>query len=328
MTRLRVGPQSAGALPGPVCYQQGGTMPTVTDADLVLGYIDPEYFLAGTMRLDIEAAKQAIKQHVAEPLEMSIDEAAAGIKRVADSHMADLIRQTTVERGYDPRDFTAFLYGGGGPLHGPAYASQLGLKSMIVPGGAIASVFSAWGIASADIHHTFEISRPMMAPLETSSIQSAFDELEAQANARLEDDGIPEGRRVFQRVVEMRYALQTHEVAVSAPAGELSATAGDELITAFEEAYGALFGEGSGFAEAGVELINFRLHAYGQLTKPKPSAQAGGVTSSNPDPHTRRAIYWPELAERVETPVYQDLSVGSELAGPAVDELQNFVISE
>jgi len=325
--RLRVGPQSAGARPGPVCYGQGGTMPTVTDADLVLGYIDPGYFLGGSMALDASAAEEAIKVHVAEPLGMSVDEAAAGIRLVADSHMADLIRQTTVERGYDPRDFTAFLYGGGGPLHGTSYAKQLGLRSMIVPGGEIASVFSAWGIASADIHYVFELSSPMAEPFDVERINAVYAQLEDDAAARLEREGVPAGQRTYQRMVEMRYAMQTHEVVIAVPPGQLGEEAPEQLIAAFENAYQTLFGRGSGFREAGVEMITFRVHAYGRLTKPAPRAQPR--QSMSVEPTTIRSIYWHEAGERARTPVYrgEGLAAGAELDGPAVVELSTTTVA-
>lgn len=325
--RLRVGPESAGANPGPVCYGNGGTLPTVTDADLVLGYLDAQYFLGGRMSLDVSAAREAIRTHVAEPLGLDIDEAAAGIQRVADSQMADLIRQVTVERGHDPRDFAAFLYGGGGPLHGTAYAAQLGLRSMIVPGGEIASVFSAWGIASADIHHAVELSRPMAEPFDTAAITSVFADLEQQAHASLEADGVPEGRRVLQRVVEMRYAMQTHELPVAVPNGPLDDTTSEQLIQAFERGYEKLFGRGSGFREAGIEMVTFRVHAYGQLAKPEP--KPAEVRPHAPSAESERSVYWADRGARVTTPVYRGerLVPGAEFVGPAVVELPTTTVA-
>jgi N-methylhydantoinase A len=326
--RLRVGPQSAGARPGPVCYGVGGQLPTVTDADLVLGMIDPEYFLGGTMRLDVDAATEAIRVHVAEPLDMSVETAAAGIVEVADNHMADLMRQVTVERGYDPRDFTAFLYGGGGPLHGTAYAAKLGLKSMVIPGGALASVFSAWGIASADIHHTYEQSHPITLPFEPAELMEVLRQLEAQAHRQLDEDGVPPGQRVLQRFVEMRYALQTNEIGIAVPAGDVDAQGVDAIVSAFESSYERLYGRGSGFREAGIELTAFRVHAYGRLAKPALHRhQRNGATSARPV--GARSVYWYELRERVDTPIYRgaDLATGMLVEGPAVVELPTTTVA-
>ena len=146
---LKVGPQSAGSFPGPVCYGRGGTRPTVTDADLVLGFLNPEYFLGGQMPLDPEASRQAIGKHVAEPLGLSVLDAAAGIREVAEQQMADVLRQSTLERGYDPRDFCLFAYGGAGPLHACAFGRETGVRSIVVP--LSAPVFSAHGILAADM---------------------------------------------------------------------------------------------------------------------------------------------------------------------------------
>lgn len=326
--RLRVGPQSAGARPGPVCYGVGGTMPTVTDADLVLGMIDPAYFLGGAMTLDVEAAREAIRVHVAEPLDMSIEQAAAGIVEVADNHMADLMRQVTVERGFDPRDFTAFLYGGGGPLHGTAYAAKLGLKSMVVPGGALASVFSAWGIASADIHHAYEQSHPMAAPLDPTELMEVLGRLEDQAHRQLDEDGVPAGQRVLQRFVEMRYAMQTNEIGIAVPKGDIDERGVEDIVTTFESAYERLYGRGSGFREAGIELTAFRVHAYGRLAKPNLRRhQANGATS--PRSVGTRSIYWYEKRERIDTPIYRgaDLATGMTVDGPAVVELPTTTVA-
>lgn len=344
--RLRVGPESAGARPGPVCYNVGGTLPTVTDADLVLGLLDPEFFLNGKMQLDVEGAREAIRTHIAEPLGMSIDEAAAGILEVADNRMADLTRQITVQRGYDPRNFTAFLYGGGGPLHGTAYAAKLGLRSMVVPGGALASVFSAWGIASADIRHTFEREQTMRFPLDAADVNATYAELERAAHERLERDGVPRDQRVLTRSVEMRYAMQTNELGVAVPMQALTDETIDQIATEFDRGYERVYGKGSGYREAGIEATTFRVQAVGRVSNidVRP-AERGSVT---PEPIGSRPVYWPEARERVSTPVYRgtDLGIDAALEGPAlielptttvalhpeqrlrVDDLQNYLITE
>ncbi|MFC9833678.1 hydantoinase/oxoprolinase family protein [Rhodococcus sp. NPDC127530] len=324
---LTVGPQSAGARPGPVCYGAGGTRPTVTDADLVLGLIDPEFFLGGTMKLDRQASYDAIRTQIAEPLGLDVDSAAAAIVEIADNHMADCIRQHTVERGHDPRDFTTFLYGGGGPLHGTSYAAKLQTKGMIVPGGALASVFSAWGIAGADIHHTHQMSRPQLAPFEAAQISEAFELLEKQAEDRFGVDGIEPDKRVMKRVGELRYASQTHEVDIPVPDGAVTEESLARVVAAFEERYEHLYGKGSGVREAGIEWVNFRVQAYGVRAKPQlPKLPPG---DPRPTPFGHRDVYWFEAGKRLSTAVYraEDLSAGSRLQGPAVVELPTTTVA-
>jgi N-methylhydantoinase A len=328
--RLRVGPDSAGATPGPACYGRGGELPTVTDADLILGMIDPEFFLGGELQLDVEAARRAIQIHVADPLDMSLDEAAAGIVEIADSHMADLMRQVTVQRGHDPRNFTAFLYGGGGPLHGTAYAAKLGLKDMVVPGGPLASVFSAWGIACADIHHTFQQSTTMLLPGDPAVLDQAFRALEAEARDQLRSDGVEESDQILQRRAGLRYGMQTNEVLVSVPPGDLDEGSLGEVGDLFDAEYQRLFGRGTGLRDAGVELTTCEVQASGvvsrlelkQVTESSNGARSAASSSS-------RSVYWPETRSRDDTPVFrqESLGPGSTVEGPAIIELPTTTVT-
>jgi N-methylhydantoinase A len=327
MPRLRVGPESAGARPGPVCYGLGGELPTVTDADLIVGMIDPEFFLGGQMALNVEAARAAVQTHVAEPLGMSVDEAAAGIIEIADNHMADLMRQVTVQRGHDPRIFTAFLYGGGGPLHGTAYAARLGLQNMVVPGGPLASVFSAWGIAAADIHHTFQRSLPMVLPGDPSVIDATFQELEQEARQRLAEDGIDPSDQLLQRRVEMHYTMQTNELVIPVSTGDFDDAAMAALSDSFDSEYERLYGRGTGFRDAGVEVTTCRVHAYGTISRLEIKSAAAEVqwrpaTSS-------RSVYWPEIHRREQTPVYrrENVRTGDVIEGPAIIELPTTTVA-
>jgi len=325
--RLHVGPESAGASPGPACYGRGGEVPTVTDADLILGMIDPEFFLGGEIKLDVEAAREAMRIHVAEPLGMSIDEAAAGVVEIADSHMADLMRQVTVQRGHDPRDFTAFLCGGGGPLHGTAYAAKLGLQSMVVPGGPLASVFSAWGIACADIQHTFQQPAAMFLPGDPAALTETFEGLEAEARKQLESDGVSSADQVLRRRIGMRYAMQTNEVTVPAPAGTIDAARLAELSELFDAEYQRLYGRGTGFREAGIEVTTCWVQASGVVSELELKS-AGGEVTPRPD-FSQREVYWPELGVRESTPVFrqENLGPGSEVDGPAIIELPTTTVT-
>lgn len=324
---LTVGPESAGALPGPVSFGKGGEEPTVTDADVVLGFIDPDTFLGGEMHLDIDAARRAIEQRIAKPLGLSVDEAAAAIIEVADHKMADAIRQETVERGYDPRDFTAFLYGGGGPLHGTAYASKLGVSTMVVPGGEIASVFSAWGIAGADVHHTHEISSPMNAPFDVQAVAKIFEELEHSAHERLDHEGFDRNSRSLERHAALRYATQTNEVIVPMTAGAVNAESVAATVESFENRYEELYGKGSAFREAGIEWINFRVQAYGLRRKPTISRSPLEVADAVPS--GSRPIYWYELREYRETNTFRAsaMTPGAKVLGPAVVDLDTTTVA-
>ena len=177
--RVLVGPESAGAAPGPACYGRGGAYPTVTDANLVLGYMDPDHFLGGRFKLDRQAAVDALQRHVAEPMGISVEQAAAAVFAIVNAKMADLVRKITVERGYDPRDFTLCAYGGLGPLHAPFYAGDLHVKSLVVPLGELSSVFSAFGIATADILHVQDRSTHLLEDL-AATLDSLFQGLGAR----------------------------------------------------------------------------------------------------------------------------------------------------
>lgn len=326
--RLEVGPASAGARPGPACYGQGGQHPTVTDADVILGFIDPETFLGGNMRLDVEGARAAIDEYVASPLGLSVEEAAASIAEIADHHMADLVRQMTVERGHDPREFSVFLFGGGGPLHGTAYASQLGARSMVVPGGELASVFSAWGMAGADIHHTHELSHPVPAPFPPDVVAKVFSELEQRAAERLTDDGVPESSRVFERYAELRYGTQVHEVTVPVPGGPVTEESMAQVAAAFEQRYEQLFGKASAFAAAGIEWMNFRVQSYG--IRRKPGIKEQPVTpGAKAEPTGNRKVYWYEERGARDTAIFsaEAMRPGVVVFGPAVIELPTTTVA-
>ncbi|HLI27490.1 MAG TPA: hydantoinase/oxoprolinase family protein, partial [Chloroflexota bacterium] len=192
---LRVGPESAGAEPGPACYGRGGTLPTVTDADVVLGIIDPDYFLGGRIPLRRELAEEAIRRAIVEPLGMTVAQAAAGIRSVADNQMADLLRKVTVEQGYDPRDFVLFAYGGAGPTHAYAFAREAGISTIVVP--ATATAHSAYGAVSSDQYRAFQLSDPQRTPpharrasehLDVARINAKFAELEARCRAAMGHD--------------------------------------------------------------------------------------------------------------------------------------------
>ncbi|MHB1807692.1 MAG: hydantoinase/oxoprolinase family protein [Solirubrobacteraceae bacterium] len=283
---LRVGPESAGAVPGPACYGRGGERPTVADADLVLGYLNPENFLDGRLRLDVERARAAIERHVADPLGLGVEQAAEGIRTIVDSRMADLIRTATIERGYDPADFVLYAYGGAGPTHAASYGAELRMSEIVVP--LTASVHSAFGIAASDHTVAEEISDPIISPpgtedyaraISAKEVQDRFDRLRERALHRLADAGVDLDRVSVERSVEMRFRFQIHVLSVPVPDGDFDEDAVRALVRRFIDAYEARFGEGSAFEAAGVELTTFRLVASSPTRRPelRPLATEGSA---------------------------------------------------
>ena len=315
---LRVGPQSAGADPGPVCYGRGGTVPTVTDADLVLGLLNPDNFLGGRMRLDVEAAKAAIGA-LGERLGLGLLECAAGIQEVADSLMEDKIRSMTVARGHDPRDFVLYAFGGGGAVHAGLFARGLGIGKVVVPVGDLASVWSAYGIGLEGYGRTYELPAYMRAPFELATIAEGFEKLDQIAREDAARSGIEWDTLVSSRSADLKYALQVYDVEAEVPDGELGAEAPQQIVDNFERNYARRFGEGVGYPEGGVDMTALRLHV-----EPADSLRADASTEAGEggtaEPAGSRDVYWPEHGEVSATPVFAGagLPEGTRLTGPAL----------
>src|SRR5262245_18175673 len=236
---LHVGPRSAGAEPGPVSYGRGGTEPTVTDANVVLGRLSPERFLGGEMRLDRDAAKKALNEKLAQPLNVSLERAAAGMLQVATSAMANTVRHVTLERGLDPRDFTLVAYGGGGPLHAASVAKELSIGKIIIPNAP--GHFSALGMLMADLRRDYvQTLFERMDDMEMSELEEQFKKLEGEGRKALEDSGIPPDRIVFERAADMRYVGQEHAVAVGMTAHVGDGTSNGGVMRRFVEAHGLM----------------------------------------------------------------------------------------
>ncbi len=323
--RLRVGPESAGADPGPACFGFGGEFPTVTDADVVLGVIDPDFFLGGQMRLDRELAERAIRTKVAEPLGLSLEEASSGIADIASAHMADLVRKTTIERGYDPRDFFVYAYGGAGPTHATSYGRDLGCQGILIPLRGLAPVFSAFGIATADLLTVKELSDAEFEPFDLDKVFHNFERLSDQARSALLEQGARPETIELAHYLEMRYSLQVYQVEVPVDLEQLETSGADSLIGEFERRYQSLYGEGSGFREAGIEIVSYRVIAKGRMLEKwgQLAASRNGRTSQNAL-KGHRQVYWIELGDWEETPVYQGeaLAPRATLTGPAIIEEQ------
>jgi N-methylhydantoinase A len=285
---LRVGPESAGADPGPAAYGRGGTEPTVTDANVVLGYIDPDNFLGGEMKLDKDRATTAIAK-LAEPLGLEPIEFAARIVHIVEAQMAELIRQMTVQSGYDPRDFIVFAYGGAGPTHGVGYASELGAKSVVVPLLDLGAVWSAYGVASSDLVELVERTDIMRQPFDLERLNGSLAEAERSARRRLVDQGIDAGEVEMIRHAHLRYSAQINEVAVPIEAHSVDEGEMQRLIDSFEVRYEQLYGKGSGYAGAGYA---WRLRAMPATTTDAPSRSSMSSTRSRSPSRCRLTASW------------------------------------
>lgn len=319
---LKVGPQGAGARPGPACYGLGGAEPTVSDADLVLGYLNEEYFLGGRMKLDKKAALAAIGEKVARPLKMSETEAASGIFRIANSHMCDLVRRATVEKGNDPRNFALYAYGGAGPVHAAKFAAELGIKKVVVPNTA--SVQGAMGLISSDVVYQFGKSDRLIVPVDVGRVNTNFSSLCSRAFDALYATGFKKEEIKIIRSLDMRYRYQVHELNVPFPTGTSEITERDMelLYDGFDELYEKAYGQGSGFAEAGKELITFRVDAIGELRKPNIKRERLQKMRADEARKGNREVYFDEYRRFLPTDVYnfERMEPGIEIPGPAIIE--------
>jgi N-methylhydantoinase A len=337
---LEVGPQSAGADPGPACYGRGGTEPTVTDADVVLGVLDPRNFLHGAAQLDPDAAERAIAT-IADPLGLSVHEAAAGINRLVDSNMADLLRRMSVLRGLDPREFACFAYGGMGPVHAAAVAREVGVKRLIIPLPHVAPVWSAFGATVADVVHIHQRARRLRlpaaapgggdAPSETNgsfvdmTMTAVFAELEQEAQAVLAGEGFASDQTELHRSLRMKYSAQVFDIEVPiARRGKLTIEDIGAIAAEFARVYERLHGAGSGHPEGGIEVTGFIVRGRGITDPPRLAAPHAAAAPQR----TRRQVYWHELGGFADTPVLRlDGGILSEpLAGPLLIELPDTVI--
>ena len=323
---LKVGPESAGAEPGPVCYGRGGTEPTVTDADLVLGYLDPDYFLGGQLKLDLAAAQHALKEHIANPLGISVEEAAWGIHHIVNESMANAARIHTLERGKDPHRFPVFAFGGAGPVHGFRIARALGSPVLVVPFGA--GVMSAIGLLTAPLAFDFVRSWPgRIDHLDWQKANTLLAEMEAEGQALLEASGVSAEHIRHRREADIRYIGQGHEVRVPLPDGQLDSGSACTIITAFEAAYRRLYERLS--HSVPVEIINWRVISSSPM--PEVRLQVTGIekTATQAAQKRSRKAYFPELGGYHDVPVYSryHLLPGTSLSGPAiVEERESTVI--
>ncbi len=325
---LRVGPESAGADPGPACYGKGNTVPTVTDADVVLGYIDPNNFLGGRIKLDREKSLQAVEK-VARDIGLSVMETAAGIAKIAEFKMADIIRKTTVEKGLDPRDFTVFAFGGAGPVHAGVFARELGVQKVLIPLNRIASTWCAFGAATADILHVHEQVEIQSSTFELARVNRVLTGLCKRAMDQMKRDGIKPAAVQLRFSIDMRHRGQMNEVEVELPTAvdrsspRLTLALLAQLEQAFYTRYETIYGKGSSYGDARLEMVTFRVRARSatqslklrRKVKRKPADASAARTG-------HRTVYWSDLGKSVKTPIFDgaQISFGQEVNGPAVVE--------
>jgi N-methylhydantoinase A len=315
---LHVGPRSAGAQPGPMCYSRGGAEPTVTDAALVNGYIDPDYFLGGEMSVDVEAAKQGISEKIARLSGLTLPAASTGILKIALSHMAGAVRDILSESGNDPRDFGLLCYGGGGPLFAAALLEELQLASAIVP--VVPANFSAWGMLMIDMRH--DVVRAVgkgLNDLKPAPLRLDFEKLVSDARAMLDREGIEEAHRRLFGSLDMRYVGQGHTVSVPFD----PRIADDRLMACVHESFQNVYQEVYGYKmDLAVDVVNLRIKAIGGIPKPKLRQLENGGPSAQSAIKGRRRVVDMIDGEATDCIVYArgKLLAENRVDGPAIIE--------
>jgi N-methylhydantoinase A len=314
-----IGPRSAGADPGPVVYQHGGTEPTVVDVDAILGFFNPDFFFSGREELNVDAARRAFEEKVAKPLGMDVMEGAQAIYRLANGLFHDLLHKTTVQRGLDPRDFTLFSFGGTAGMHVASYAEELGVPRIVIPYSA--SVHGAFGLITSDIAHEDQVTQPMTHPADAGEVAAIYEDLERRMVAQLAEEGFTGDGIRLQRAADMRYRRQVHILTVpvesDGPADEATL---EGAVERFEDLYKEKYGEESAYREAGIELVSFRLRGEGMVRKPE-LRHADGDGGDASAAIVKRVEAWVPLAEEmreVDGYDFERLRPGASFAGPAI----------
>ena len=323
---LRVGPDSAGSEPGPACYRRGGTLPTVTDADVVLGLLRPDSFLGGRMPLDEHAARAAVGALAAE-LGLGLEDTAAGIVTVNNLRAATLIRQQTLERGLDPRDFVLYAYGGAGPVHAFGYAAEIGVREVLIPLGNGASTLSAYGIAAGDVTRFTEVETALRAPFEDAALAREIARAVSRAREAMVAAGADEEPRIEIWAL-MRYQEQLmHSLEVPIDPAD---TGAERLTSRFTDEYARRYGASAASAFQAAEVFALRVRArapaaIGPVIDAVPSAAPSGSGA----PGQVAQVYWPDAVQRLDTHVYDgdQLADGTEISGPALVELSHTTIA-
>ncbi len=313
---LRVGPHSAGAEPGPVCYGRGGQEPTVTDANVVLGYMNPEAIAGSTLRIDRQAAWEAIARRLAGPLKLDVLRAAYGVTQVANAAMMRALRAVSTERGRDPREFTLIAFGGAGPIHATALAESLGISRVQIP--LFPGLFSALGLLLADYRHDYIRSIALaLDSVDPQAIERQYEELEAAARAELLQEGVTEEAIRFERQVDLKYGYQVSELTLSFPSAAKLADLRTELARLFTEAHKQAFGYDRDDA---IELVNLRLRALASAGRMRFTDLVAPVFAVEQEQSISRQAYFGPALGTLETPVRRRADIAEEQSGPLIVE--------
>ncbi len=318
---LQMGPQSAGALPGPVCYDRGGTIPACTDADLILGYLNPNFFAGGKLMLNRAKAEKAIEDKLASNLGLSVLEAAAGMYRIINSNMAQGVREISVERGYDPREFLFIVAGGAGSIHSSEICKELEIPMFLVPN--VSSIFCAAGMLLGDLKHDFIRSYlSSFAILDKKKLISLFNEMKEEGIKTLSEEGIEESKIEFYPVLDMRYTGQYHEVQLDCDWDDVMNFKLENIFNTFHNEHNRQFGYSLKEEGTEMELINVRLRVIGRTEKPKFLSENSNSFPAEQAIKEQREVYIPELNRMKSVPVYDgDKPIfGSQIKGPCVIE--------
>ncbi len=314
---LQIGPESAGADPGPVCYGLGGTTPTVTDANVLLGYLNPAHLVGGALKLDAGQARHAFEERIARKLGMSIEQAALGAHQIAASNMIRAIKAVSTERGRDVREFALFAFGGNGPLFACGMAEALGMRRVVVPPSA--GLFSSFGLLYADVeHHYGRTFRRLLRKCDLGEIERAWAELARQATGQLAAEGFTSERAVLRRTAALHYQGQTYELTVPVPDGPIDA----RMVAGLEEAFGRehekTYGHRAGPDEP-VELVTIQVVGQGIRTGPGVPERVR-ASRAEPAPTAPRQAYFGAQAGWLQTPVLRRSDLSSPRAGPLIVE--------
>ena len=314
-----MGPQSAGADPGPICYAKGGKDPTITDANLVLGRINPLYFLGGQMELDVAAAEQGIREKCATPLGLSVIEAANGIIEIANAAMVNALRLTTIRRGYDPRAFVMIAFGGAGPLHANRLCAEMQIPLLVIPPSP--GTTSALGLLATDVKHDFSRTHIIKADcIDAGEISSIFAGMEREGKHLLTKEGIDADNISFLREIEMRYIGQSYELGVACPGGSLRQEDLVQICRSFHSEHEKAYGRG--YPQEPVEFVNLRVSAIGAIPRPPLCKLSSNEHNLDDARKGSRSVFFAEVEGFTDTPIYDRyrLTAGQRLIAPAIVE--------
>lgn len=316
---LKVGPESAGANPGPAAYGLGNMNPVVTDANIVLGRINPEYVLGGRLKINSALSKEAVHKKIAEPMGISTEKAALGVVKVVNSNMARAIRVITVEKGHNPSDFTLVAYGGAGPLHAVNLAQEMGIRNVLIPPAP--GTLCALGLLTADIKKSYV--KTSISPFEEAtpeSINTVMDALKAEGNAWLESEKVTPERRKFHGIAEMRYVGQNYELQVEIPTNGITSESMEQMRQEFFKVHEMNYGYYN--AEAPIQFVNFRCEAIGIVQKPNLTELTENMNDPAQAEISKRLVYFEECEQPVECPVYDRTKFGKteRVNGPCIIE--------